>query len=113
MVDGNFVIDEYNGNEYETVLGTDGKLYDLKENLTYPDNFKNEDIKSIGNNLDTEEKEIEVTYKNGDKIKFNYQTGKVILEEKVDEDKTGLIEFIQEHIIQLMTVMKFTMKKIC
>ena len=98
MVDGNFVIDEYNGNEYETVLGTDGKLYDLKENLTYPDNFKNEDIKSIGNNLDTEEKEIEVTYKNGDKIKFNYQTGKVILEEKVDEDKTGLIEFIQDKL---------------
>ena len=98
MVDGNFVIDEYNGNEYETVLGTDGKLYDLKENLRYPDNFKNEDIKSIGNNLDTEEKEIEVTYKNGDKIKFNYQTGKVILEEKVDEDKTGLIEFIQDKL---------------
>ena len=98
MVDGNFVIDEYNGNEYETVLGTDGKLYDLKENLTYPDNFKNEDIKSIGNNLDTEEKEIEVTYKNGDKIKFNYQTGKVILEEKVDDDKTGLIEFIQDKL---------------
>lgn len=98
MVDGNFVIEEYNGNEYETVLGTDGKLYDLKENLRYPDNFKNEDIKSIGNNLDTEEKEIEVTYKNGDKIKFNYQTGKVILEEKVDEDKTGLIEFIQDKL---------------
>ncbi len=98
MVDGNFVIDEYNGNEYETVLGTDGKLYDLKENLTYPDNFKNEDIKSIGNNLDTEEKEIEVTYNNGDKIKFNYQTGEVISEEKLDENKTGLVEFIQDKL---------------
>ena len=60
MVDGNFIIDNYNGKEYETVLGTDGKLYDLKEKLTYPENFKNEDIKSIGNNLDTEEKEVEV-----------------------------------------------------
>ena len=98
MVDGNFIIDNYNGEEYETVLGTDGKLYDLKEKLTYPENFKNEDIKSIGNNLDTEEKEVEVTYNNGDKIKFDYQTGEIISEEKLDENKTGLIEFIQDKL---------------
>ena len=98
MVDGNFIIDSYNGKEYETVLGTDGKLYDLKEKITYPENFKNEDIKSIGNNLNTEEKEVEVTYNNGDKIKFNYQTGETISEEKLDENKTGLIEFIQDKL---------------
>ena len=98
MVDGNFIIDNYNGKEYETVLGTDGKLYDLKEKLTYPENFKNEDIKSIGNNLDTEEKEVEVTYNNGDKIKFDYQTGEVLSETKLDENKTGLIEFIQDKL---------------
>ena len=98
MVDGNFIIDSYNGKEYETVLGTDGKLYDLKEKITYPENFKNEDINSIGNNLNTEEKEVEVTYNNGDKIKFNYQTGEVISEEKLDENKTELIEFIQDKL---------------
>ena len=98
MVDGNFIIDNYNGKEYETVLGTDGKMYDLKEKLTYPENFKNEDIKSIGNNLNTDEKEVEVTYNNGDKIKFNYQTGEVISEEKSDENKTSLVEFIQEKL---------------
>ena len=63
-------------------------MYDLKEKLTYPENFKNEDIKSIGNNLNTDEKEVEVTYNNGDKIKFNYQTGEVISEEKSDEKRT-------------------------
>ena len=98
MVDGNFIIDSYNGKEYETVLGTDGKLYDLKEKITYPENFKNEDINSIGNNLNTEEKEVEVTYNNGDKIKFNYQTGEVLSETKLDENKTGLIEFIQDKL---------------
>ena len=98
MLDGNFIIDSYNGKEYETVLGTDGKLYDLKEKITYPENFKNEDINSIGNNLNTEEKEVEVTYNNGDKIKFNYQTGEIISEEKLDENKTGLIEFIQDKL---------------
>ncbi len=98
MVPGNFVIDSYNGKEYETVLGTDGRLYDLKDSLTYPEEFKNEDITSIGNNLDTVEKEVEVTYENGDKIKFDYQTGKIISEEKLSENKTGLIEFIQDKL---------------
>ena len=28
LVENNFIIDSYNGKEYETVLGTDGKLYD-------------------------------------------------------------------------------------
>ena len=98
MVDGNLIIDKYNGKEYETVLGTDGKMYDLKEKLTYPENFNNNNIKSIGNNLETEEKEVEVTYNNGDKIKFNYQTGEIISEEKLDENKTGLIEFIQDKL---------------
>ena len=98
MVEGNFILDTYNGKEYETVLGTDGKIYDLKEKLTYPKNFENKDIKSIGNNLNTAEKEVEVTYNNGDKIKFNYQTGAIISEEKLAENKIGLIEFIQDKL---------------
>lgn len=56
-------MDTYNGKEYETVLGTNGKMYDLKEKLNYPENFKNEEIASIGNNLNTDKKEIEVLYK--------------------------------------------------
>jgi len=98
MVEGNFIVDRYNGKEYETVLGTDGKLYDLKEKLTYPSNFKNEDIKSIGNNLNTEEKEMEVLYTNGDKITFNYQTGEIISEERLNENKLGLMEYIQDKL---------------
>ena len=30
-VANNLILDSYNGKEYETVLGSDGKLYDLKE----------------------------------------------------------------------------------
>lgn len=98
MVEGNFIIDNFNGKEYETVLGTDGKLYDLKEKLTYPDKFKNEDIESIGNNLNNNSHEIDVVYKNGAKVKFNYQTGEIISEETTEESKTGLLEFIQEKL---------------
>ena len=77
-VANNLIVDSYNGKEYETVLGSDGKLYDLKEPITYPENFVNSDIESIGNNLNNDLHEVEVTYKNGDKTKFNYQTGEVI-----------------------------------
>ena len=118
LVENNFIIDSYNGKEYETVLGTDGKLYDLKEPLNYPENFINKDINSIGNNLnnasvdssenmDNEEvignnlHEIEVIYKNGDKVSFNYQTGKVIYSIEEKQDKIGLFDYMKEKISQI------------
>ena len=105
LVENNFIIDSYNGKEYETVLGLDGKLYDLKETLNYPENFANKNIVSIGNNLDSEDfvesltsnnmnivdpsknekeetYELEITYKNGDKLRFNYQTGEITSDKK-------------------------------
>ena len=98
IVPKNFILDTYNGKEYETVLGTNGKMYDLKEKLNYPENFKNEEISSIGNNLNTDKKEIEVLYKNGDKLKFNYQTGEVIYSEKLEENKTNLLDYIGDKL---------------
>ena len=44
----NLILDSYNGKQYETVLGSDGRVYDLKEPITYPENFVNADIESIG-----------------------------------------------------------------
>ena len=66
----NLILDSYNGKEYETVLGSDGRLYDIKDKIEYPKDFVNKDIESIGNNLASDSHEIEVTYKNGDKLKF-------------------------------------------
>ena len=97
-VEDNLIIDSYNGKEYETVLGSDGKLYDLKEPITYPEDFINENIESIGNNLNNDSHEVEVTYKNGDKMKFNYQTGEVISSSKNEESKQNLFEYIGEKL---------------
>ena len=97
----NLILDSYNGKEYETVLGSDGKIYDLKEPITYPDNFVNKDIESIGNNLNSDTKEVEVSYKNGDKVKFNYQTGEVITSSKNTSEQKGLIEYIGEKISEI------------
>ena len=98
-VANNLIFDSYNGKEYETVLGSDGKMYDLKESITYPENFVNEDIESIGNNLNSDVKEVEVTYKNGDKVKFNYQTGEIISSSESDTSNgVGLFNYIKDKI---------------
>ena len=97
----NLILDSYNGKEYETVLVSDGKMYDLKESITYPENFVNEDIESIGNNLNSAEKEVEVTYKNGDRIKFNYQTGEIISSSEANSEKTGLFAYLKEKIAEI------------
>ena len=105
-VANNLILDNYNGKEYEIVLGSDGRIYDLKEPITYPENFVNSDIKSIGNNLNSDVKEVEVIYKNGDKIKFNYQTGEVISSEKGNStnstESSGLFDYIKEKISELV-----------
>ena len=101
-VANNLILDSYNGKEYETVLGSDGKLYELKEPIKYPENFVNENIESIGNNLTSDAKEIEVTYKNGDKIKFNYQTGEVISSSESDtSDGVGLFDYLVDKISEI------------
>ena len=104
-VANNLILDSFNGKEYEIVLGSDGRIYDLKEPITYPENFVNSDIESIGNNLNSDVKEVEVIYKNGDKIKFNYQTGEVISSEKGNStnstESLGLFDYIKEKISEL------------
>ena len=97
----NLIVDSYNGKEYETILGSDGKLYDLKDPIEYPENFINSDIESIGNNLSSDVKEIEVTYKNGDKVKFNYQTGEIIYSIEANTEELGLFDYLKEKISKI------------
>ena len=138
IVANNFVINSYNGKEYETVLGSDGKLYDLKETLNYPENFVNSNIERIGNNLDLEdfaeslsgndkneisigkfsqkesknEHEVEVVYKSGDKLKFNYQTGEIVSFSKSKEQKESTADSKFEASKDLLEYVKEQFSKI-
>ena len=133
LVENNFIIDSYNGKEYETVLGLDGKIYELKEPLKYPENFINKDITSIGNNLDksysdngeninneesigkisgNNKHEIEVTYKNGDKVRFNYQTGEIISSIEENSKNTSLFNYVKEKISELGNLNSGELKEI-
>ena len=99
-VANNLVLDSYNGKEYETVLGSDGKLYDLKEPIKYPEDFINADIKSIGNNLSSDLKEVEIIYENDDRVKFNYQTGEILQSSKMEKTKS-LTNYIKEKTTEI------------
>ena len=77
----NFIIDSYNGSKYEVVL-KNGKLYNLYDNLIFPDGFINEGIKSISNNIDGNSDLIAVLYDNGNYICFNYKTKEIITSNK-------------------------------
>ena len=95
-----------------------------KETIKYPENFVNEGIESIGNNLDSNDfvqnssenvineeffeeanennkHEIEVIYKNGDKIKFNYQTGEVISLTEEKQNKIELFDYVQRKVLEI------------
>ena len=87
------IIDSYNGKEYETILGTDGKLYDFKTPITYPEDFKNAEIKTLA--VNSEQKEAMVYYENGNVEVFNYMTGNIVYEDKQKED-ISLWEYIGE-----------------
>lgn len=91
------IVDNYNGKEYETILGNDGKMYDLKEPIKYPDNFKNEEIKTIALDSNSEARNVLVYYKNGSVVAFNYMTGEKTYETLKQED-TGLLENIKDKL---------------
>ena len=90
---GNYIIDNYNDKEYQTILTSNGELIDLKERLQYPENFLSSNIKQIVQNTDAEKTEMMVLYNTGKVIVFNYVTGNVVYEndEKADE---GLVNYL-------------------
>ena len=97
MKNGNLVLDSYNGKEYETMLGKDGKLYNLKEEIVLPEGIDNEKIEEITNNIGNEYNEVMI--RKADKIYvIDYITGEIKYEEELnsEEEKIGLIEYITD-----------------
>lgn len=87
------IIDQYNNKEYQTILGTDGKMYDLKTKLNYPKDFVNKDIDVITNNIFNSTENIIVYYKTGRIVIFNYISGDIIYDNEV-KDEIPILDFI-------------------
>ena len=65
----------------------------FKTPITYPENFKNAEIKTLA--VNSEPKEAMVYYENGNVEVFNYMTGNVVYEDKQKEEMS-LWEYIGE-----------------
>ncbi|HPZ71766.1 MAG TPA: hypothetical protein PLQ33_06145, partial [Peptococcaceae bacterium] len=91
------IVDTVGDAEYLTVLGTDGKLADLKERIVLPQDFKNYNIVQMSHNLRTSSPYLVVRYKNGSVVAFNYLTGEELSTEKVQSDQS-LIEYAKEFL---------------
>ena len=89
----NYIVDYYNDKEYQTILTSSGEIVDLKEQLQYPSNFLNRNVKQIVQNSEVEKPEMMVIYNTGKVIVFNYVNGNVIYETEEKAD-SGLTDYI-------------------
>lgn len=95
-VTNNVIIDSYNDKSFLLFLGTDGKIYSLKDEIKYPRNFKNINIKSINSNVVHDTNILFVRYQDGSYVAFNYLTGQILSEDK--NKKMDLIEYVKQEL---------------
>lgn len=90
------LIDSYNNKEFLVYLGTDGKLHSLKDDIEYPKNFKNINIKGISTNITSNTNMMIVEYKDGSKVIFNYITGQLISSHS--DEPMSLEDYVKQYL---------------
>lgn len=91
------IIDNYSDNNYVTVLGVDGVLYNLKSAIKLPVNFSNKNISEISNNINSNSSIVLVLYENGKVVAVDYRTGKEETLAKADINTT-FAEYFKDSI---------------
>lgn len=95
------VMDSYGNNEYHTILGTDGMLHDLKENIKVPNDFKNSKIKFMTDNIGHNNGFVIIQYEDGKLYGFNYRTG-----QKLFVTSTNTNQSVTEYLTDYFTSSK-------
>lgn len=84
-----YIIDFYNNKEIQLVLN-DNKLYNLKEEINYPSDILNENIKDIYSEINSDSKLVVIEYNSGEIYAFNYVSGKKVFSNRYDIDMSFL-----------------------
>ena len=90
------LIDSYNDKEFLVYLGSDGKLHSLKDDIEYPKNFKNINIKGISTNITSNTNMMIVEYKDGSKVIFNYVTGQLVSSHS--DEPISLGDYVKQYL---------------
>ena len=89
------IIDSYNNKDYLLVLGSDGKLYSLKSEIKYPNDFKNKEIIEMSSNILGNSSFVLVRYEDGSIYGFDYRTG-VRIVSTVDKNVSIIDYFVDK-----------------
>ena len=95
------VMDSYGNNEYHTILGMDGMLHDLKENIKVPNDFKNSKIKFMTDNIGHNNGFVIIQYEDGKLYGFNYRTG-----QKLFVTNTNTNQSVTDYLMDYFTSSK-------
>ena len=95
------IMNNYNGNDYLTILATDGIIYDLKSEITKPNKFSNKKINTMSSNIDSQSSLVVIIYESGEILCFNYQTGEIIYQKK--QTDINIIDYYLDNIIPVRT----------
>jgi hypothetical protein len=105
VIDGNLksvgnaiLIDSYNNNQYEAVLGTDGIIYNLLTEIKYPTDFSNSNIIAMTNNVNNNDNVVLVYYSTGKVCAFNYITGEEVYSNSVEENNISLLSYLASNL---------------
>ena len=90
------IIDSYNNKDYLLVLGSDGKLYSLKSEIKYPNDFKNKEIVEMSSNILGNSSFALVRYEDGSIYGFDYRTGVRIIS-TIDKE-ASIIDYFTDRV---------------
>ena len=96
------IVEHTGSKDYVTILGTDGVIYNLKDDIVFPPKFNNSNIKYMSNNINNNSNIVVVMYESGRVVVFDYHTGSEIIAEKATE-KVSLLDYIKENTTNEMT----------
>ena len=104
IIKNSIILDSYSNNSYESILCTDGYIYDLNTRINVPKKFKNSRITYMTNNIFDNSSYVIITYEDGTVYGFDYRTGKEILNDKTYVDIT-ITEYLYNSFVKPENIM--------
>ncbi len=88
------IVDTSGNKSFVTVLGNNGILYDLKDEIHLPTKFTNSNIRYMSHNIGNNSNMVVVMYETGRVVVFDYRTGSELEAEKAI-DKISIFDYIK------------------
>ena len=99
------IVGKSGNKNYLTVLGRDGIIYNLKDEILFPSRFTNKNIRYMSHNINNDSNMVVVMYESGGVVVFDFRTGSQKLLEKATE-KVSIFDYIKKSVNSKESMMK-------